>query len=738
VTDESASCGVRRVRLGSPVLASVVPLVLLAVATLVSCYVFLTPGHPLTVDAWPHLSRTKLVYEALRYGHSPFWSFMFYSGYPALRFYSPLFYFAGGVLALATRGDILLALRILLVSLQVLSVCAMFLLLWRRTRDVQAASLGSLVYTFVPWRAYHLGGYANYPQAMIYLCLPLMFFFLDRLMTRPNRRDALMLNLVVALCLLSHVIYAAAAVVFLGLVLLLGYREPVPEGVAARRSSSMIISALAVLGLSAFFLVPFLAEFRGHASPMPSMAFRGPDLRAVLGLLPGLQGRHGGYFGISVLALLLLAIVTIGLGARRRYAWSITLCLIISALYVFVLPLVGAVSSSLALNLPPERFLIFFLFFAALLIGAAWPVWKARVKLLRRFSLLAFVVLVELVAVDCTRRNLLDCNFPKREFLAARPGAYSLIAREDHSKILDLTSLRDRVDDFPRTESYPAMGFIFGDLATPLGSFYHQFAPRSMLYCYPWVNAVAADLGDSTTRVVAARTRKALALMGVSHALMYPKSLQPLPSEDSSYPRLLTKDGLRWDRRFVKPGERPYLVVGATGFGMVLASDRIRPLPAERAVPAGTLCIADDWQALLDSLLVDDTLAELSYVPVTARDRPDSLPGRPQLKVAATSIRNQDVTVRLTASCDCFLRLAVSYYPELRVTVDGDAVQFRETKDHFIYLRCPEGTHTVRVTAPLTPLRNWTLAASALSAVLVILGLALPERRPGRRGLRKA
>lgn len=721
-------------------IAGVIPFVLLAAATAISCYVFVDQGHPLTVDTWPNLSRTKMVYEALRDGHSPFWSFMFYSGYPALRFYSPLFYFAGGVLALATHGDVLLALRILLVSLQVLSVCAMFLLIYRRTRDVQGAALGSLVYAIVPWRAHLLGGYAHYPQALTYVCLPLMFFFLDRLMDQRERRDALMLGLVVVLSLLSHIIYAAASVVFLCVVLVLGFPRSNPEGGAKHRPSSIVhrsppivFAVLAALGLSAFFLVPFIAEFWSRSFPLPPVAFPGPDvLRAVLGFLPGFQGRYGGYLGLSVLALLLLAVVMVGLGARRRYALATTLCLVISLLYVFTLPLLGAVGSSLALNLPSERFLIFFLFFAALLVGSAWPAWKARVELLRRFSLLAFVALVLLIVLDCTGENLRRYYYPKERFLAARPGVYSLVAKGDHSKILDLTVLRDRVDDFMRTEAYPAMGFVFGDLPTPLGPFYHQFAPRSMLYCYPWINAVAADLGDTATRVVAARTRKALALMGVSHVLMYSKVLQDPSPEDSSDSRLLMKDGLRWDDRFAVPGERPYLVFGATGFGVVMASNRVRPVPAERALPAGTLCIADDWQALLDSVSVDETLEELSCIPVTTRDRPDSLPGRPGLKVAATSIGNQDVTVRLTASRECFLRLAVSYYPELRVTVDGDVVQFRETKDHFIYLRCLGGTHVVRVTAPLTPIRRWTFGVSAMAAMLVILGLVLPERRQRR------
>jgi len=710
--------------------------VLLAAATIISCYVFVTPGHPLTVDAWPHLSRTKIVYDALSDGHSPFWSFMFYSGYPALRFYGPLLYFAGGVLAFLTRGDILPALRILLVVLQVLSVCAMFLLLRRRSGDTEAAALGSLVYVFVPWRQYHLGGYANYPQAMLYLWLPLMFLSLDRLKARPNRRDALMLGLVVALSLLTHVVYAAAAVVFLCLALLLGYPRSDPDREANHRSQftatrgrSIVLAALTALALSAFFLVPFLAESRSHAFPPHAISYAAPDLRAVLGIRPVPESHQGGYFGLSVLALLLLAVVTVGLGVRRRYALSLTLCLGISLSYVFVPPLLGRFGSSLALNLPSDRFLLFFLFFAAVLIGAAWPVWKARVRILRRTSLLAFVALVLLIALDCIGANLLRYYHPKHRFLFARSDIYPAIAAGEHGKLLDLSSLGTNVDDYMRTESYPAMGYMFGNLPTPLGPVYRQFAPRSMLYCYPWINAVAADLGDTTTRVVAARTRNALALMGVSHVLMYPKSLRYLPPGDTLYPRLLMKDGLRWDDRFVVPGERPYLVFGASGFGMVLASNRIRPVSAERVVQQRTMRIAGDWQEVLDSVSVDDSLNGLSCIPVTSRDRPDSLPGQPRLELVATSVRNQDVTIRLTASCDCFLRLAVSYYPELRVTVDGNVVQFRETKDHFIYLCCPEGTHTVSVTAPLTPIRRWSLAFSGLVAILVAVGLILPERR---------
>ena len=710
----------------------VIRLLLLAAATIISCYVFVAPGHPLTVDAWPHLSRTKMVYEALRDGHSPFWSFVFYSGYPALRFYSPLFYVVGGTLALVTGGNILLALRILLVALQVLSVCAMFLLIRRRTGDLQAASFGALIYIIVPWRAHHLGGYANYPQAMIYLWLPLVVFCLDRLMARPNRRVALLFGLVIAVGVLSHIIYAAAGVA-LGLVLLLGYPWSTAGGGAGhhdrlvrRRLSALGIAASVALGVSAFFLVPLLAEYQGRVFPSAAAVYPTPDQQAVLNLLLGQRGRPG-YFGLSVLVLLLLAVVT--LAHRRRYALAVTLCLVVSLLHVFWFPRFPVLGSLPTLQLPPERFLVYSLFFAAFLIGLAWPAWRGRVLFMRRFPLVASVTLVGIVLLDCVGWNLVNYNLPKERFLASRPSVYLRVATRDHSRILDLATLRGATDNFMRIAAFPAMGYMFGDLATPLGPPYHQFAPRCMLYCYPWINAVSGDLGDTIAPAVTVPTKTALALMGVSHVLMYPKVLQDVSGPDSLSPRLLLKDGFRWDARFVVPGKRPYLVSGASGFGIALASTRTRTMRPESVIGLRTVPIADDWQAVLDSVSVDDTLGVLSFIPVTARDRAESLPGSPMLQVDSTSIRNQDVTVRITASCDCFLRLAVSYYPELRVTVDGEPVEFRETKDHFIWLRCPEGVHTVGVTAPLTPLRRWTLLISALVAVVVVAGIVLPERR---------
>jgi len=71
--------------------------VAVAVAAVASGAVLLKPGLIGAVDVWPHLVRQQVVDETLRAGVSPFWTFLFYGGYPILRFYGPLFALAGGL-----------------------------------------------------------------------------------------------------------------------------------------------------------------------------------------------------------------------------------------------------------------------------------------------------------------------------------------------------------------------------------------------------------------------------------------------------------------------------------------------------------------------------------------------------------------------------------------------------------------------------------------------------------------
>jgi len=73
----------------------------------------------------------------------------------------------------------------------------------------------------------------------------------------------------------------------------------------------------------------------------------------------------------------------------------------------------------------------------------------------------------------------------------------------------------------------------------------------------------------------------------------------------------------------------------------------------------------------------------------------------------------------VSAPSDCFLQISHSYYPYLRVLIDGRPCEeiLRSALD-FVVVPFPGGTHTVAIEAVLSPLRQASLAASGLCLTL--------------------
>jgi hypothetical protein len=183
-----------------------------------------------------------------------------------------------------------------------------------------------------------------------------------------------------------------------------------------------------------------------------------------------------------------------------------------------------------------------------------------------------------------------------------------------------------------------------------------------------------------------------------------------------------------WDDRFVAAERVPPLAVGRTHQGLVLAANKIAPTAPDTLVPDNSFIVAGNWRRLLDTLQLDETNHSLNFIPAPSGTSPESLPGLPALSIDSTRIRHQDVVTGFRVSADCFLRLAVSYYPELLVVLDGKPVQFFETADHFTYIRCPAGSHVLRVKARLGGLRIATLLLSLVSLPTVLV-LILRRKR---------
>jgi hypothetical protein len=453
-----------------------------------------------------------------------------------------------------------------------------------------------------------------------------------------------------------------------------------------------------------------------------------PELAILVNPLSRPGGSTGAYLGLSILALALAGAATAFLRRQeRRPAAPAVVCLALVAVLAFLVPLWQPTRVAFTAGLPGIRFLVFFVFFAAVLAGTAFSWLESRTRN-PAFRLSAFLVVSLLIGFDCLPHLLGIRHDQTMRFLDVRSDAYRLIAEDSPAKVLDLYNHQDRIDDYRRLACFPAIGYLYGHLATPYGPAYYQFASKAMRYTYPWANLVAADLGDTSNAEVSPDALKALALLGVSHLITTPSEVR----SDSEGTLYTLKPGIEWDDRFLRAHLEPPLTFGPTGAGLVLVSNAVVPVPSERLVRARSLLIADDWQELLDALQVEPGSNRVNFIPVTAEQAGMNLPTDPAARIIATSMEDDRASVTFEADAECYVRLALSYYPELRVALDRRPVRFFETKDHFIWFRCPEGTHHVEVTAPLTPLRRNTLYLSGL-ALLVCLAALLPRPRNRRR-----
>jgi hypothetical protein len=712
---------------------------LVALAALLSSYPFVAAGHPTSVDIWPHLARQSLVYHAVKDGFSPFYTFMFYCGFPALRFYSPLFYFLGGPLTLLTSGNLLLALRILQVLLHLLSAFVMYLYLLKREEREEGRprrvglgpALGAIVYLVIPWRTLYLGNNANCPQAPVYVLLPLAFLALESILEGRGKkhdmerriRQGLLLGLWVGLLFLSHLAYAVFTLALLALwCLAKNPRKVLGEWRALGGA------VLAGIGVSAFFLVPFVAEQASHRFPITHLNLSVPDLMVLLGFKTRMGGYAGWYLGLSVALLLLVAVGAV-LFRRVRAHVPALLGLAISLFLTFGPALLKERQYLITAGLPPERFLLFVIFFTALLVPSAYELVRGALARRRVRPGVVFAVMAGVVMFDCMTL-VLRGRFPdQRVFRAVRDEIYAAVNREPHARLLDLNIRTSRVDDTRRTSQLPTVGVIYGGLPTPLGLPYHQYAPRSMLYVYPWADNIAGDLGAANVLPVSDNTHKALALVGASHLTTLTALVNTSGSDSGSFVLLLKRE-MDWDDRFVAAERVPPLAVGRTHQGLVLAANKVAPTAPDTLAPDHSFIVARNWRALLDTLQFDEADRRLSFIPTPAGTSPESLPGLPALAIDSTRIRHPEVVTGFQVNVDCFLRVAVSYYPELEVLLDGKPVPFFETADHFTYIRCPAGPHVLSVKARLGRLRIATMLVSLLSLAAVVIPVLWLRPRP--------
>ena len=104
----------------------------------------------------------------------------------------------------------------------------------------------------------------------------------------------------------------------------------------------------------------------------------------------------------------------------------------------------------------------------------------------------------------------------------------------------------------------------------------------------------------------------------------------------------------------------------------------------------------------------------------------------PAVEVLEHTVRMQRVDLKLRVSEACFARLAYSYFPHLRVTVDGREVAPLRTAGGFMAVQLEAGEHDLVLEAELSPLRRGLLAVNLLYLAATAF-LFVDNRRRKRR-----
>ena len=134
---------------------------------------------------------------------------------------------------------------------------------------------------------------------------------------------------------------------------------------------------------------------------------------------------------------------------------------------------------------------------------------------------------------------------------------------------------------------------------------------------------------------------------------------------------------------------------------------------------------------------IDRESGAAAFIPILAEEGP---PGNSALSGSALTARvgehlmeSQYVRMDYELSSPAYLQLSYSYYPYLRVILDGAEVETFPTAFGLIGLQSPAGGHTLEIVPYLSPFRRAVLvinlAALLLLAVLWLLSFLRPPAR---------
>jgi hypothetical protein len=669
--------------------------VLLAILIVLSAFAarpLLWQGLPRTGDVWAHFARIKVVYDALIHFKIPYWDFGIYYGYPFLKFYAPLYYYLSAVFVFITGGNLVFGTKLLLFVCHIMSAVTMFFFVRKFLKDSGAAFIASLAYAFAFWHLFHIIWMSRYPVALIYVLVPLCFLNVLRYVENQTISRAIFTGLSFGLALLVHPQFGIFTILFSLL-----FALPYINGLKVK---IFLWSAVSLLALSGFSILPFIIEGRRFLNPFSIERYVNVSLPAILEWANGIN-RHGSwykgeYIGLSITFMALLGLFKAtkdNQKLRLPMYFGILLCF----LFTFGLAIPGFKWFYQLFGMIPKRFLVFLVIFLSIYAANGYLL---LTKYFKR-ALIPLIIVALIIIIDLAPTTFKWDPWPSSQVvLEGRDQVYAII--KPGLFLADLATADTGSFEFGRIAMFPGTQTMYSDNPSPYG-YYFQFAPKTILYSYQWLNMLAQGQKADSTDSIVFMNSKICQLLNIYY----------ITYENEEHKIML--------KRF--PDIMPIIVSG-----------KISPWQNSETVIVGQYCYAGDYKQLFDSTKIDLKMASAEKLWILG-GQAKSLDGYIPAKPNATQFDLHQNTAHITveAQSPCFARLPLSYYPDIKIYINGvRCPKVYESADHFMIVQLDKGVSRIDIIPCRSIVEKVSLAISGI-CLFAVAGILFWERKARKR-----
>ena len=715
-------------------------MLLLALGSLVLIryYFALGPMH-LSGDASLHLQYSLLAARYVANGTLGIWTNQFGLGMPFVQFYGFLYYYVVAFVDFVVR-DLFTTTKLVLAASHVFSGLGMYSLVRLITRSRSAALVAGVAYVLSFWHAQHVLVMGRLPLSLFYGIFPWPFYFLERTRLPHAPLSAVVVG---SLCLgslaLIHPGYAFWATGFY--LAHAGIRAASIVSIPRRNRLLWYAGAIAFFGVlfGSSLTVPMWMEkdLTGLAGGIDLSAARDATWRHLF-VWSNLQFElwpvsdeaahwYGGYVGLSLFLTACAGMVACFRSERRSHR---ILAAGISACFIFTLILV------LGYRLPPlqalpivrafvaSRFLLFVLFYMSILVGFAVLVLsRARPSAVPGPAATATVATWILIVA------LIDLG-PTTFRHPYHAGSGGLGKFTEQIKTGELSGLEAderanyRIFVSTRTANPAhALARVHYELPIPFfRSLYPGAAHAAFRFSKPFVK-VASGFTEETrnvNRLNAERPGNWLeALVGDGLFMLNVKWLLVRRGMQDEGENIMITPLRHHSPIIVSPR---ILVISEQELEQLAAPIRKSVVAGQGAdFPGDPDTVAKLFYTIANTSVHRETGTAQQLI-LRGPGRSGTIDANPSVQVLEHRVWDEKVLLRVNVTEPCFARLAYAVYPYLRVIVDGEAAQPRETVGGFIALSLSAGEHEIRLEPFLSPLRK---ALFGLDLMLLAAGAGI-------------